>query len=109
MNNGMNGNANANGHVNAPLMEIGILTIGKPTLSMALSSLLLQEKQIAITKQKKKKIFFILQIYITIICLILSLRNLLFLYHQLQNGLLFLLYATLVYPLHRDSCGGNRA
>ena len=28
----------------SPLMEIGILTIGKPTLSMALSSLLLQEE-----------------------------------------------------------------
>lgn len=28
-----------------PLMEIGILTIGKPTLSMALSSLLLQDEQ----------------------------------------------------------------
>ena len=39
----MNGNANV--HVNAPLMEIGILTIGKPTLSMALSSLLLQDEQ----------------------------------------------------------------
>lgn len=39
MNNGMNGNASA------PLMEIGILTIGKPTLSMALSSLLLQDEQ----------------------------------------------------------------
>jgi hypothetical protein len=38
-------NGNANGHVDAPLMEIGILTIGKPTLSMALSSLLLQDEQ----------------------------------------------------------------
>src|SRR4051794_21269653 len=28
-----------------PLLEIGILTIGKPTLSMALSSLLLQDEQ----------------------------------------------------------------
>src|SRR5829696_3328831 len=28
-----------------PLLEIGILTIGKPTLSMALSSLLLQDER----------------------------------------------------------------
>src|SRR4051812_8131572 len=30
---------------NEPLLEIGILTIGKPTLSMALSSLLLQDER----------------------------------------------------------------
>lgn len=30
---------------NEPLLEIGILTIGKPTLAMALSSLLLQDEQ----------------------------------------------------------------
>src|SRR4051795_8745834 len=33
------------GDSSGPLLEIGVLTIGKPTLSMALSSLLLQDER----------------------------------------------------------------
>jgi hypothetical protein len=37
--------ASEGGPAKAPLLEIGILTIGKPTLAMALSSLLLQDER----------------------------------------------------------------